>query len=333
MEAPLRRKDKSAADGASVPGCRLAWLRDDDGAWRGVYAAAQRPALSQYGPFGAAYAARIRHNDRRALVMIDGAVAGAVQVFEAALGGGVFQSVALDHGPVWAAGRGGSADSRAFFAAFGREYPARPGRRRRVIPALADGPETRAMMESCGFRHSAGSGYQTAWIDLHNDTNALRAALRPNWRAMADRAVRAGLRVEWDDTGRTLGWLLRHEAQARRAKGYTGPSAALVQAAARRLLPLGGVLTGRALLAGRPVAGLLFLLHPPAATYQIGWTGPEGRRSGAQNLLLWDGIRILKQRDIGYLDMGGMNDGPARSVKYFKEGLGGETVTQPGLYR
>jgi hypothetical protein len=314
--------------GLNAPDCRLSWLADHDAMAGAVYERALRPSLLQHPAYGAAYGARAYHIDRRAVVLINGETAGMVQIFEARLGGGVFHSVALDHGPVWLPGYGDASHNRAFFENFARLYPARAGRRRRLIPALPDTEDTRALLAGCGFRHQAGSSYQTIWHDLSKDITPRR-----NWIAMVQRAQDSGLRIEWDDTGRTLGWLLRYEAQARRQKSYHGPSYTLMQGLARRFNPVNGLLVGRALMAGRPVAGLLFILHAPSATYQIGWTGPDGRRAGAQNLLLWDGLRILKQRGIGYLDMGGVNDGPAKSVKYFKEGMGGELVTQPGIYR
>lgn len=309
--------------------CALSWLDDRDPAALAVYERAVRPSLLQHPHYGAAYGATIRHVDRRALIMMNGQTAGMVQAHEVRLGGGVFHSISLDQGPVWLPGYGTAAHQRAFFALWGRLYPARPGRRRRVIPAIPDDAAHRALMEECGFRHSAGSVSQTLWHDLARTDQTPRAS----WMANVRKAEQAGVRATWDDSGRTLGWLLRHEGAARRAKSYGGASSALVQALARRFDAQHGMLVGRALLAGRPVAGLLFVLHPPAATYLLGWTGEDGRRCGAQNLLLCEGLRILKQRGIGYLDLGGVNDGPARAVKFFKEAMGGELVTQPGFYR
>jgi hypothetical protein len=333
MEMSLRRKGQTAAVATLPADLTLRWLAPHDGAARALYAQCVRPSLLQYPAYGDMMAARSFHNVHRAVIESGGAAAGMVQILDGTLAGGFFHSISMDGGPAWLPGRGGDDDNAAFFKILAQLYPARATRWRRVIPGVADSPAVRAALTGAGFRHSAGSVNDTIWIDLSRDEAAINADMRKTWRADADKAVKHGLRVEWDDTGRTLPWLLRQEAAARRAWGYRGPSTALLGALARRLAPERGMLTGRALMAGRPVAGVLFALHPPAATWLIGWSGPEGRAHHAHNLLLRDGLRILKQRGISYFDGGGLNDGSARDVKRFKQGLGGQFVTQPGLYR
>ena len=70
-----------------------------------------------------------------------------------------------------------------------------------------------------------------------------------------------------------------------------------------------GVLTGFILKKGedKPLAGVLFLRHGNCATYHIGWNGKEGRQENALNLLLWKMMIKLKAKDIGTLDMGGVD--------------------------
>lgn len=302
-------------------------LPPGDNAAGAVYAQCVRPSLLQSPAYGDVMAARSWHDARRVIIEKCGQAVGMAQWLEGTLGGGFFHSMALDGGPVWLPGHGDDADHAAFFSWLARAYPARATRWRRLIPGAQTG------LADAGWRHSAGSVNQTIWLDLHAGEATLYSALRKNWRYDLRRAMDSGLRLEWDETGRTLPWLVRHEAMDRRQRGYRGPSAPLIMALARRFLPTRGVLTGRALLAGRPVAGVMLLLHPPAATWLIGWSGPEGRTHHAHNLLLWDGLRILKQSGIGYFDLGGVNDESARNIKHFKEGMGGQLITQPGLYR
>lgn len=333
METSPRRKGQIAAATDLAVDLKLRWLEPHDGAARTLYAQCVRPSLLQYPAYGDMMAARSFHHVRRAVIESDGQAAGIAQVLEGTLAGGFFHSVSMDGGPAWLPGRGSAEDNAAFFGILAKLYPARATRWRRIIPGVPDSPALRTALTGAGFRHSAGSVNDTIWVDLDRDEAELHADMRKTWRADADKAVKSGLRVEWDDTGRTLPWLLRNEAAARRARVYHAPSGALLTALGRRLAPERGMLTGRALLAGRPVAGILLALHPPAATWLIGWSGPEGRAHHAHNMLLRDGLRILKQRGIGYLDCGGVNDGAAAAVKRFKQGLGGQLVTQPGLYR
>ena len=324
METATAGKDKIDAPHKMS----LRWLAPGDRAAGAVYAQCVQPSLLQYPLYGETMAARSFHHARRAVIESDGEAVGMAQILDGTLAGGFFHSITLDAGPVWLPGRGDDADCAAFFKILGAQYPARATRHRRVIPAGGD----HVALSAAGFRHSAGSVNQSIWMDLSRNEDELRTALRKTWRHDLQNANKT-LRVEWDDTGRTLPWILRNESIARQDRRYRGPSSALVMALARRLLPERGILAGRALLAGRPVAGIIIAIHPPAATWLVGWAGADGRAHHAHNLLLWEGLCVLKQRGIGYFDLGGVNDETARNVKRFKEGLGGQLVSQPGLYR
>lgn len=291
-----------------------------------LYAQAVRPSLLQDPLYGAAYAAYAGGAAHCFAVTVAGADAGLVQIYRRR---GLRDHMAIDNGPVWCAGYGTAAQQAAFWRLAAGLYPARLMRVRRLMPAVADNGESRGMLAAAGLRAVAGSSYRTIWRATADDDTLLRK----NWRAMAAKAERAGVVLQWDVTGRYLDWLLRREGQVRLRKAYRGPSAALLRVLAVRYMPENRMVVGRALLHGRPVAGLLFILHGAAATYQTAWTDAAGRACGAQNLLLRAGLTVLKDRGIGYLDLGGVNDGSASAVKYFKEGLGGEIVTQPGIYR
>ena len=72
-------------------------------------------------------------------------------------------------------------------------------------------------------------------------------------------------------------------------------------------------------------------IHGNGATYQVGWTTPYGRAMGANNLLLWEAIKILKDNDIIEFDLGGYNE-ETEGIRKFKEGLGGHPVALIGSY-
>jgi lipid II:glycine glycyltransferase (peptidoglycan interpeptide bridge formation enzyme) len=140
------------------------------------------------------------------------------------------------------------------------------------------------------------------------------------------------LRVQWDDRGTFFPLLLKAYNQDKAQKGYDGPSSKLLEALAGTFLRGKNMLIGLAALDGKPVAGILVLCHGSAATYQVGWISPKGREKQAGHVLLWDALRILKERNINDFDLGGVNDGSAHGVKSFKSGMGGDMVEIPGLY-
>ena len=101
---------------------------------------------------------------------------------------------------------------------------------------------------------------------------------------------------------------------------------------ASRKQPGHNVLTLRADIGRDRVAGMMFLLHGQAATYQIGWTSDAGRDAHAHNLLLFKGMEALKERGIRSLDMGGINTGRSAGIARFKISTGAKVVTLAGTF-
>lgn len=269
---------------------------------------------------------------RFGLISLDGQDVGFVQILEAGLFKNALHGVIVDRGPLWFEGYGGRDDFRTFAQTLRGEFPRRFGRRMRFIPEMPDDPQVRSDLEMAGYRRVSAPGYQTIWIDLTQDDSFLRAQLHRSWRWRLNKAERNNVRIEWDDAGVSFSWLMRTYVRDRQAKGYDGPSVELIMALAGVFIPVKGLLIGRALRNGKVLGAVMFLCHGHCATYQVGWNSPAGRDAGAHHILLWEGLKTLRNRGIKALDLGGVNDGSAHGVKAFKSGMGGELVTSAGLY-
>ena len=284
--------------------CRIDWDCAPD-VWNGLFATIRRSTLLQARGYADALCSGLGQRPRRGLVLIDGAPAGLVQIQEATVLRRALHAVILDRGPLWAEGFGGRDHLAAFFTTFCRGFPARPGRRRRILPEA----------------HRAQAA-------------ARRARLKPKWRAGLEKAERAGVSVNWDWQGADLAAFLATYRIDKAQKGYPGPAPETLAKLCLRLAPDGGVALGQARdRDGTPVAAALFLRHGRAATFQAGWVAEAGRRAFANHLLLWDAQRALAEEGVADLDLGGVNDADAAGVKRFKEGLGGRAVTLAGQYR
>lgn len=298
--------------------------------WNGRFETIARSNLLQSYDYARAMCPRKGMKARWGLIHIDGVEAGIVQILEAGIFGNVLHAVILDRGPLWFDGFGSAAHIAAFFAAFDREFPRRFGRKRRVIPEIPDTAENRQVI--IGFKRLSRPGYQTSWIDLRQDKDALWNAMESSWRNKVRKAERAGMEIEWDEKGDVLPVLLSIYQSDRRKKGYDGPSVATMQALAEKFLENGNLLAGLAKRDGEILAAVLIFRHGRGATYQVGWSMAAGKEIAAHNLLLWRAATILKDRGVDFFDLGGVNDQSAQGVKKFKEGMGGEAVTLAGHY-
>lgn len=312
--------------------CTIEWNGLTPAEWHKKFALIQRSSVLQSYAYAKSQFIEKKQKIKLGLIKVDGKEAGLVLALEAGVLKNLIHAVIVDRGPLWFKGFGSMAHQKAFAQALNDQFPKRFGRRRRFIPEMPDSPAVREMLSECGFTRSNAGTYETLWLDLRADEDTLRAGLKKNWRGALNKAERANLSVEWDDTGKFLPWLAKEYNLDKRIKNYTGPSLALLKAMAQSFVPEKTMVIGRALMNDKPIAAILLLCHGGAATYQIGWSSDTGRDHAAHHLLLWQALRILKNKGINDFDLGGVNEDEAKGIKHFKSGMGGTLVALPGLY-
>lgn len=190
----------------------------------------------------------------------------------------------------------------------------RIARRWGIIFATPDAP-----LAGIGLVPLITSRHHALW-SLQPNPEALRAGLAGKWRNRLVAAERAGLRVRFEPE---IDWLLAADAAQQRARGYRALPPGFTRAWADRspadLLALRIEDTK-----GQRLAGGIFLLHGEGASYHIGWTGPQGRMSGAHNLMLWHAALRLKARGIRQLDLGAVDSEDGAGRMRFKLGPGAQ---------
>lgn len=205
-------------------------------------------------------------------------------------------------------------------------------------PELDETEEYARLLKQNGYRRIM-TGYSTIWLDIAAEAEVLRASLNGKWRNQLKAAEKA--KVDISIGGRKqhqYAWLTDKEAEQRSKRRYQATPLGLVPlyaGIADRFAPddpTVGILSVTAIAGKRKLAGALFLLHGASATYQIGWTGEEGRRTNAQNRVLWEAILALKERGIRFLDLGGVNTAEGAGIARFKLGLGAAPTTLIGTW-
>lgn len=300
-------------------------------AWEELFSRIPRSNILQSYTYARAYCPLEKQRARWGLISIDGKEAGLVQIFEAGIVWNLFHAVILDRGPLWFEGFGHAMHSKWFFEVFHKQFPPRFGRKRRMLPEIEDGPAAQKLLEQTGLVR-AGKGYETIWLDLTPDLETLRANLKPNWRNKLNKGEKSELEISEAADVNTLSWVTGIYAGDKTAREYGGPSPAFLRAYLPLLAQGGDLLVFRAMKNENPVAFTVFACHGRSGTYFIGWSSDEGRDTAAHQRLLWEGVKMLQQKGIKELDLGGINDDGAEGIKIFKEGLGGRSVRFVGLY-
>lgn len=316
----------------SLPTVRILWDRGTVSEWYGLMAQVPRSTVTQSFGYGAAMLTVEKWRPRLGVIELSDRPIGLVVMMEKKAFG-VVKVARLHRGPLIRPEAAKPAVIASVMKQLRAEYPSGPTRWTALVPEMAATEENAAILRWAGFKPIKGPGYRTIWLDLAKDESALRKGMAQKWRNALNQAERAGLTVEVDRTGAHLPWLLEVYLADKAAKGYRGPSGPLLTRLRTAMHKDGDILILRACKDGTPVAGLLMLGHGKAATYQVGWTGDEGRRTRAHNLLLWRAILELKAQGRLALDLGGLLPDRAPGVTAFKRGLGGEEVELVGAWR
>lgn len=301
----------------------IEWNRPEGSDWDFLASKTRRATLLQCPDYVACVAGLAQ---RPGLIFIDGAAAGLCLLQETGALRNFLHVTVLDRGPLWFEGFGTQAHIDAFFTEINRQFPRRPGRKRRFMP------EAQAVHVQALRKRNQIQGYETLWLDLRQDDESLRANMRKNWRNALAKAERSVMVTDWDLPESHVPWLLKVHALDKATRGYGGASMPMLQSLASRFGAKNNLLLGRALVDGKAVGAILLLCHGSGTTYQVGWANEEGHKQGAHHLLLWQACAKLKERSVYDFDLGGINDEGAKGVKIFKEGTGAAPVRLAGTF-
>ncbi len=298
--------------------------------WDALMARVPQSNLLQSWPYAQMVRSELNMMPRFATIIENGKTSGFFQIQEVKLAG-LYHVVALDRGPLWLEGAGSPSQWQEFVDLFDRTYPRRLGRRRRLIPEWEKTPDHKQILTKHDWRPKAAT-YQSIWLDLRLDIKDIRSGLGQKWRNALNKALRSDLIVSEKNDLASFEHHLNQYAGDRFHKRYQGASPNILRALHKYAKERNECLLLEARFEDVPCAGVLVFLHGQAATYQMGWTDETGRAERAHQRLLWRAIELLKERDISWFDLGGIEPDAAEGVTKFKLGLGGRPYELVGMY-
>ena len=175
----------------------------------------------------------------------------------------------------------------------------------------------RGVMRKAGFWPFMTGGY-VGHLALTQD---LAAAMHPKWRNAWRKSQRSAIRIESRpfERGRDM-WIMSLDRAQQRAMGYRGyPRPFTLEYAIQNP---DAAMTYVAYLRKSPIAAMIFLLHHPSATYHIGWSGEDGRRTNAHHLMLISAAQDFAERGLTTLDLGQIDTRRTPGLARFKLGAG-----------
>lgn len=212
-------------------------------------------------------------------------------------------------------------------AVFSDRVDALRGARLHIVNAGADQGN---VLRASGFRQVMTSA-SVAILQINDDPEAQLARCHGKWRNAARQSARSGLRIRQrlfcPDRD---GWLLAADTAQQKAKGFRALPHGLSTAYARAN-PADAIIA-TAQDGAATIAAMLFLRHGGAATYQIGWSGPQGRSLRAHHTMLLDAARRFAALGVTELDLGVVDTERAPGLARFKIGAGATVVELGGTW-
>lgn len=231
---------------------------------------------------------------------------------------GVPIAARINRGPLFLQGAS-AAQQRAVFSTLRRRW--RFARRGLLLiaPALPFDEASATLLRDVGFRERRAGGWGSSIIDLDPPLEAIRASFASKWRTPLNGAIRAGVEARVRRDSEAIEWMLDRHVSNMAIKGFVGPEPDFVRSMVAASPEMFWVL--QAVHGNEIVSGLMGVNLGNRAETFLGWTNDEGRRTGAQNLLLWNAVIEMKAAACHSLDLGGFTT----SEKYgaYKRGMKG----------
>lgn len=152
-------------------------------------------------------------------------------------------------------------------------------------------------------------------------------APRQKWRNALTKARAINTKISHRGLNVHDGWIFEADSAQQRAKRFRALPHFISQNWPRKLTMLSVAWSG-----SDPIAAMLFLIHGGGATYQIGWSGADGRRVNAHHRLLAEAIPRLTHRGVSQLDLGAVDTHSAPGLARFKIGTGAEILRLGGTW-
>ena len=289
--------------------------------WDSAAAAFCGHNLMQDWAYGAAKAQVGGWRVERGMLSDAANVCGAAQVLLKSLpviGGGVAW---VNRGPVGLS----RSDRGTLLQALHQYYVVERGYYLRIAPAMHEEALTGMALDKYGFRLTDTTGWASAVLDLATDLEALRAALRQNWRNALNKAERRDPSIEVAAGGAAFeGFLAEYADFLRHRHIRTTVTADLLRALQAQRSAGQTLQCYRARHQKTQLGSVLVVRSGKTVEYLAGTLLDAGRSFSVGQLLLWRAIRDAKSSGARYFDLGGLDpDRTPKGIFDFKSGVAG----------
>jgi lipid II:glycine glycyltransferase (peptidoglycan interpeptide bridge formation enzyme) len=218
-----------------------------------------------------------------------------------------------------------------------REFVQRRGLTLRLVAPLGFAEYNEAVadrLRRVGFRASEhGLPYHTVLLDVARPLEEIRASFHKHWRRHLNSSERKGLEVTFGTEPERFEVVAEMAEALRARKGYEVDLDARFYASVQaELEERDRLVVGLVLKDGTPVAANITSIHGDTAVYLVGASTALGLECRAGYLMHWRTIELIRERDVPWYDLGGIDPIGNPGVTSFKLRTNGADVTAAGPF-
>jgi lipid II:glycine glycyltransferase (peptidoglycan interpeptide bridge formation enzyme) len=176
----------------------------------------------------------------------------------------------------------------------------------------------------CGFKSSI---YETSYIDLSENIEVLRSNLHSKWRNQLVKAEKNKIDISYFTNNEKLDFILSSYNEMINKKNFDGLSITELKTLLKIYINEKKFVSLIASDENKNIIGFTILLtFSKSSLYFIGWANNNGRKFNVSNLLLWNSIVYLKEKNFKEFDLGGYDSKNLPGIASFKKRIGGLQV-------
>ena len=305
-----------------VPKVRVELYQGDAKGWQDLMELAKISNLLQSWDYGECKARISGWQVRRFLIYHEARIIGFVQVLQRCIG--KFLCVSrLNRGPIFLSNACSGTRYTALKVISNKLGNWRKGRILSWAPECTVEDIQLLQLLYIGFRQVSIRGWSSSILDLKLEEAQLRAGLTGNWRNILNVTKRDVFSIKQSSDTRIFELVVAECAQMMKLRGLSFSSIFYRELHKELMNKSRPGLLLVACYENQLIAATYVVIHGNTATYLWGWSGDLGRKFHAHHLLLWENVIRLKEQNICYFDLGGIDVETTPGIASFKLGMGG----------
>ena len=197
--------------------------------------------------------------------------------------------------------------------------------------------EAKLNLKNLGLKkRSRNIPWGSSRFSLEPDENHLISKIKGKWRNLLRKSQKSDLVISHgSEKSDGLDRLIDFYKDAKKSKHFTGISTDLLVCLSEQNSKKWrfNYYFAEERESQETIGVLVCIIHGDTATYLIGNTNEQGRKSNANYSLLWNAVIEAKIFGCKWFDLGGFNENTPAGIRHFKEGLRGSNYSLIGEYR